>query len=299
MKLTCNCCFDEDVHINQAVTCDDHHIACTECVSRAVKVAIGENKTVRCFEENCSKLYTDSVVARAFPFDEVVRKAYAVILHRHEMQQAALENLYACPFCDNQVIIEDRQALNFRCNGCGAESCRNCRQRTHEGPCVDALTREELEMEKVILRCVCGLPMERRDGCNKLACTQCRRKWCWICKATLGARPYEHFVDRGVGCRLYGDRAADQVFVATARPAVVRNHIERVGYLGNGVVGLNIPHEACPDQEEIERRQRRREAEKCTWFFRHGAACRFRGKAVYGGVCGKHINAARRAGHPY
>lgn len=296
MKLTCNCCFDDEININNAVVCSKDHVACTDCISRAVKIAVGENSVVRCFTGTCDEVFPDNIISRAFPFDETIKTAYGVILQRHSMKEASLDNLYACPFCDNEVIIEDQRALNFRCNGCSKESCRNCRQLRHDGDCLEIHSREEMETEKFILRCLCGVALVRGDACNKLTCAQCRRTWCWICKAKLGGRPYDHFSElggRGRKCPQWGERPADQVFVQTAQPAVVRNHIERVGFLGNGTIGLGIVGDGCPRDPREGGGPIRHQREKlvCGWIKLNGEPCTFKGKARQGGVCGKHRRA--------
>lgn len=305
MKLTCSCCFDEELSVNHAVACENQHISCTECILRAVHVAVGENSIVRCFAQNCGQIFPDNVIARAFPFGNPAKDRYSIILHRYMLSEANVDNLYACPFCDNQVIIEDQQAQFFRCNGCNQKSCRNCHQAEHTGQCMPIHEREDFETDNFLLTCQCGVRMYRGDACNKLSCPQCRKTWCWICKAKLGGRPYEHFRPQGI-CELYGERPANQVFAASAQPAVVRNHIELVGFLGNGTVGMGLVEEeagACPGApgapthalvEQAAEQNHLDQQFICIWTKSNGEPCTYRAKHTLG-VCGYHIRSARRA----
>lgn len=286
--LKCTACFDDNISINNAVTCQDGHVSCTECIQRAIKIAVGSNQRINCFA-NCGKTYDDIALWKAIPFDDNLRRAYDAIVQREELAESGIKNLHACPFCDNKVVIEQEGSSTFRCNGCKRESCIHCKQVKHDGPCI---SQTDKDTENFILRCFCGLPIVRGDACNKIKCPQCRRQWCWICKKNLlGAVPYEHF--DGGKCPLYGERPKDQKFAVNKMPAVVRKRLTNVGLVGLGI----DEKEACPppNQEVVQRRRRppppnqnvQKRRPMCQGRTIKGKICKFRAKRR--GFCLHHI----------
>jgi hypothetical protein len=237
MNFTCCCCFD-DITVNHVVSCPSGHLSCIECINRAMSVCVGEQTIIKCFDQSgCSQNYTENALCRATP-NYKLKKAYDNIVALKSIRSSGLEDTCECPFCNNIVLLDYKGDI-FYCNACERHSCTRCKKDKHDGPCNLKRRKEEEETENFILKCFCNSPLVRADGCNKLTCYNCRTNWCWICKANLKGSYhsiYEHFNSNGKNlekkCKLYGDRAKNQVFVEILekdRPKL-RKQIENQGY---------------------------------------------------------------------
>jgi len=137
-----------------------------------------------------------------------------------------ISNMYLklCQNKDCGSIIEITPPINIydnqvTCPLCKVTWCKTClRQPYHFGKtCIQvelednyseyAQTINKKIEEGILKKCPqCQVPTEKeRDndgnfvGCNKITCTHCGIKWCWLCNATnIG---YEHFnVNNNAGC---------------------------------------------------------------------------------------------------
>jgi hypothetical protein len=124
-----------------------------------------------------------------------------------------------CPTLDCQNIIRIHPQDSIRhtsCENCRATWCRNCMaQPYHEDmSCLEyeaSLSNTEngkliakLFNDGVLKLCPqCRVPITKQQdgqgidlGCNKIICSSCEVKWCWLCGETnIG---YEHFNSQGV-----------------------------------------------------------------------------------------------------
>jgi TRIAD3 protein (E3 ubiquitin-protein ligase RNF216) len=59
---------------------------------------------------------------------------YAGIIQRKELEEAGIEGLESCPYCNFALIIENPDERLFACQSddCGAVSCRKCRKHVSE-----------------------------------------------------------------------------------------------------------------------------------------------------------------------
>ncbi len=210
-------------------------------MERAISVAVGDRQQLTCLI--CSALNPNGTVCKE-PYDELaikrstqnvnLRKAYDVVVAQKALHNTEIPNTYRCPFCDNAVILESdvNTYSRFRCNGCSRVSCRRCRTGAHEGSCDPQRRREEEETETFLVTCYCGSRFYRGDGCNKVTCDNCRKRWCWLCKANLGATSWLHFRNEhdinDKRCRLYGERTTDQRYSVPLIPARIPTVRRRV-----------------------------------------------------------------------
>ena len=130
------------------------------------------------------------------------------------------ENLSLCPTRDCPNIIRTHPQdpiMHTYCDMCSATWCRHCMiQPYHEGmSCLEheakigatengKLVAKMLEEGSLKLCPRCKAPTtKQRDaegnyvGCNKVMCTSCYVKWCWLCGETNIS--YQHFNTEGVG----------------------------------------------------------------------------------------------------
>jgi hypothetical protein len=126
-------------------------------------------------------------------------------------------NLYLCPSKDCGEIVEthpDHPISRTMCQTCNFIWCRLCQTSPyHEGmSCLEYecfknntengkfILEKKLKGEIEFCPC-CRVPTEKvKDengtfvSCNKIICSQCNRKWCWICKAI--DIDYDHYNEK-------------------------------------------------------------------------------------------------------
>lgn len=123
-------------------------------------------------------------------------------------------NNYMCPEekC-GQVFEVDEEfpGNNLQCHiGCKSSWCRQCLARPyHEGKSCSEYEAEqkntqhgkfmwEMKAKGLIKFCpLCRVATYRNGGCNKMTCSQCGIKWCWLCKEKN--INYDHFNSEGAG----------------------------------------------------------------------------------------------------
>jgi hypothetical protein len=116
-------------------------------------------------------------------------------------------NIYVCPNKDCGDIVETVEGepnSSTTCQSCNTNWCKVCNVSPfHEGiSCIEHEASQNntengkyiwnLKQEGVLKFCpMCRSPTLKRDGCNKMHCSICNVKWCWICKAL--AISYDHY----------------------------------------------------------------------------------------------------------
>ena len=128
--------------------------------------------------------------------------------------------MYSCGNCHEISDVGDYEFKDYFCIACKTNTCFKCKLAPHEGLC--AKDKEDEDKTKAYVIECCGTPFIRGDACNKVTCQTCKTKYCWICKAKN--IEYNHFVDDGKGCHLFGERPevkASKVVVPKAPKVVV------------------------------------------------------------------------------
>jgi len=78
----------------------------------------------------CKMTFPDSELRRILP--EKLFDLYEHICQRRDIEQAGLEGLEECPFCDFKVVIdadfEEDKVLTCQNEECGKVSCRKCKK---------------------------------------------------------------------------------------------------------------------------------------------------------------------------
>lgn len=298
----CCCCFT-DADLNNLLTCPIGHITCSDCLERALQVAVGDRTVIQCFHESgCTEHFSEIAIRRATE-DLRLRKAYNNVVAVKNFTDAGVEDIYSCPFCDNVVSLDaDIEKFQFfHCHSCDKTSCRQCSDEKHDGPCNKQRRQEEELTDKFILTCRCNARIFRGDGCNHLQCTLCRKHWCWLCKQQLfgsKANMYRHFQGQGGDgvCELYKERPEDQVFAEPAQTTQITRHridtdsiivTQTPQIVGYGIGCATAPTAAGGPQ----RRQRAPRAVLGTCighYKKTGENCRLKAKRNGNGLCGYH-----------
>ncbi|KAH9499503.1 E3 ubiquitin-protein ligase rnf14 [Bulinus truncatus] len=227
---TCDVCMEEKPgsQFLRLVNCDDHK-QCKNCCKGWIEALIkdGAVSDLRCPGYKCDKLILPTEVASVV--SEELYQRYDKLLLKTAFD--VMPDVMNCPrpFCQFPVVLEDNLGL---CQKCRHAFCGRC-QNTYHGhsPCKlksemfamlfdeyessSAERRLELEMrygKQVIQRAIeetksnqwlesnskqcpcCSTFIQKKDGCNKMTCTNCRAFFCWLCQQELSkANPYAHY----------------------------------------------------------------------------------------------------------
>lgn len=219
--MDCGCCFTEQP-INRMTHCngDEPHFFCLDCAKRNVEVDIGQSRCrPKCMDvSGCSGGF-DRVQLLHF-LELKTFEALERMQQQEDIRLAGLDDLEECPFCDFKAICPpvdvDRE---FRCGNpeCTKVSCRLCRRETHIPQSCEEFAKEnkltvrhavEEAMTQALVRSCnkCKTPFIKEFGCNKMSCSKCGTKQCYVCSKTVA--DYQHFdsVPHGAGpggCPLY------------------------------------------------------------------------------------------------
>ncbi|KAL1746733.1 hypothetical protein HDZ31DRAFT_33489, partial [Schizophyllum fasciatum] len=221
--IECGCCFTSYPFFKM-IQCTDAHLFCKDCMLSYAETKLGSHDIkITCMDQSgCKELFPESELRRLLPAK--LMALYDRVKQRKEIEQAGLDGLEECPFCEYKCVIENPDEKLFRCGNvddCGAISCRSCKKLDHlpktckeveEDKKLDSQHLVEEAMSKALVRnCPnnqCRKPFIKDDGCNKIVCTNCRTLSCYLCRKVIAG--YEHFdqtapgtVSRSNKCRLW------------------------------------------------------------------------------------------------
>ncbi|EPS40224.1 hypothetical protein H072_5994 [Dactylellina haptotyla CBS 200.50] len=202
----CQCCFGE-IPSAQLTQCLDGHIFCLECGRRNAETEIGRQRyKLLCMDgSGCRQEFSAKEIQRFC--DTKMQDALERLEQRDVLQQAGIDGLSECPFCDFAAIVppveEDRE---FRCLNpdCMTTSCRLCNKPTHVPLTCEEHSKnenqnlrknvEEAMTEALLRKCGnCGLAYVKESGCNKIICSRCSAMNCYLCSKVI--KDYKHFND--------------------------------------------------------------------------------------------------------
>ncbi|KAJ4361630.1 hypothetical protein N0V95_001707 [Ascochyta clinopodiicola] len=213
----CQCCFTE-YPLNRMVSCGgkDTHLFCLDCPRQYIETEMGQSKCRPvCFASTeCKSTFSRQQLKQVLSDRTFERLEH--MQQQEDIAAAGLDFLSECPFCDFKMecppVDEDRE---FRCQStkCGKTSCRLCQRETHIPLTCDEASKdgkltlrhvvEEAMSAALIRKCnQCNHPFVKDHGCNKMSCTHCGNKQCYICSKNVDK--YEHFGDVRKGhCALH------------------------------------------------------------------------------------------------
>uniref|UniRef100_T1J9K2 RING-type domain-containing protein n=1 Tax=Strigamia maritima TaxID=126957 RepID=T1J9K2_STRMM len=242
--MTCECCFEDELLLEDMLPCVDDHLFCKDCIRRQAEINIGANNLhFPCFNGYCKKHFSMKVLQsclKANIFSIVLRK-----VQEEEIRRAEIPDLETCSFCSFCAIMPDPNDKVFKCLNpeCLKESCRLCKELNHvplrcneieNKTEVDMRTFIENKMTDAFLRTCpnCKRRFFKDYGCNKMTCT-CGQLMCYVCRKPI--KDYEHF-DKIINgksdkCQLYSnDREMERVelqkTVVEAREEYIKKHPE-------------------------------------------------------------------------
>ncbi|KAL1957392.1 hypothetical protein VTO42DRAFT_6072 [Malbranchea cinnamomea] len=225
-QVECQCCFT-DVPIKRTIACRGlmAHRFCADCIKKQAETQIGMLKCdMKCMtQDNCGAPFRPSKLNKIL--GQVLYDKLTSIQQHRELQEADIEGLHECPFCDFKAIAPPiNEDCQFACQNpaCRKISCRKCGKESHKGKTCEEVNKdrhlptvhriEEAMSEAVIRHCPlrgCNTPMVKEFGCNKLQCPRCGGSMCYICKKSI--RGYEHFNVPWSTCPLFDNVHQEQI----------------------------------------------------------------------------------------
>lgn len=259
-----------------------HHLVCCDCAKTYVETLMGDLKCrPECMADTeCKGTYTRAELQRFLPATSFER--LGKLQQEDDLLKSGLE-FEECPFCDFKMIIEvdieiDRE---FRCiaEDCRQVSCRMCKKKSHvPKSCVEAKEDEKLDhkhaveearSEAAIRLCnKCKTPFFKEFGCNKMTCSKCGNKQCYICNENV--KDYGHFNNPPRGTQTSGATKAscplhdhdmtaaqrDEARAKAAEEAVIAKIREARPDISEEELKVNLPESTTPTQDELERLER-------------------------------------------
>ncbi|KAJ4986687.1 ring finger domain-containing protein [Stagonosporopsis vannaccii] len=241
----CQCCFTE-YPLNRMISCSgkDMHLFCMNCPKQYIETEMGQSKCrPKCFASTECK----GTFSRAQLQQVLDAKSFERLEHMQQQQDiaaAGLDFLSECPFCDFKAecppVEEDKE---FRCQNtkCGKTSCRLCDKETHIPlSCEEAKKDGQLTLRHVVEEAMsaalirkcnnCQRPFIKDYGCNKMSCSHCGNKQCYLCSKDVNN--YEHFGDPNKGrCALHDnvEETHEQAVKKAADDAMAQVRAENPG----------------------------------------------------------------------
>ena len=113
----CHCCFDDKVHLEDLISCDQEHMFCPQCVNRGCETAIGDSKDeLKCFAD-CDGKFPLSSIQRVL--DPVIFEKYCQRLQIEEIVAAGVQDLEYCKNCGSANVCNPNSKVFF----CQNEEC--------------------------------------------------------------------------------------------------------------------------------------------------------------------------------
>uniref|UniRef100_T1J9J9 RING-type domain-containing protein n=1 Tax=Strigamia maritima TaxID=126957 RepID=T1J9J9_STRMM len=204
--MTCECCFEEELLLDDMLPCPKDHLFCKICICRQAEINIGANKLqFPCFNGYCKEDFSMTVLQKCLKpnvFSIILRK-----VQEEEIRRAQIADLESCPFCSFSAIMPDPNDKVFKCLNpeCLKSSCRLCKELNHvplrcneveKKPEVDMRTFIENKMSDALMRTCpkCKCRLIKYEGCNRMTCT-CGQMMCYLCRQPIDG--YSHFESFG------------------------------------------------------------------------------------------------------
>lgn len=118
------------------IQCGDGHLFCQECMMKYSAVLLGEhNPQIVCMDlSGCKHPFAETELSRFMP--EKMMELYQCLKQTKEIEEAEIEGLEGCPFCEYKAIVDQADEKLFQCErkDCGVVSCRMCKKLVRIAP---------------------------------------------------------------------------------------------------------------------------------------------------------------------
>ncbi|KAK6353951.1 hypothetical protein TWF730_008371 [Orbilia blumenaviensis] len=161
------------------------HIYCNECLQRMAALAARNEASYP--TQCCGLTVTFRLLSLVLPDDDLQRYLDAGREFSSE-RRLYCANTRCFRFIPDDANSDPRDGT-ARCGACGLNTCPQCRELRHRGPCVrtrDMQRLRDLVRENGWQNCSrCGRAIERVDGCHHMTCV-CGHEFCYTCGADYG-----------------------------------------------------------------------------------------------------------------
>ncbi|XP_068590654.1 E3 ubiquitin-protein ligase RNF144B [Cebidichthys violaceus] len=218
-------------------------VFCSACLEQYVQLAImeGGGAPITCPDMACLKtgVLLDSEIASLAPEDQVE------LYQRLKFERGVkLDPSKAwCPVLECQSVCSvqlstEGQPNAVPCPSCHTVFCSGCRGPWQDGhtcpelqpmmsPSRESRARSSSDTDMPIKQCpMCGIYIERNQGCAQMLCKSCKHTFCWYCLQNLDGDIFLRHYDKGP-CRNK---------LGHSRASVMWNRTQVVGIL----VGVSI-----------------------------------------------------------
>ncbi|XP_068133585.1 E3 ubiquitin-protein ligase RNF14-like isoform X3 [Hyperolius riggenbachi] len=237
-QFVCSICFCEKLGSECTYFKQCSHVYCNSCLKDYFEIQIkdGQVHSLNCPEIKCTSIATPGQVKALVEIELFSR--YDRLLLQSSLD--LMTDVVYCPrpSCRTPVMKEPVGNMGI-CSGCKYAFCCLCWMAYHAiSPCrmtaedivklrddywdADEEGKRFLEKKfgkKAVMKIVedipnlkwlkenskacpsCASKIEKYEGCNKMACTVCKKYFCWLCLSILSADdPYKHFNDPNSVC---------------------------------------------------------------------------------------------------
>ncbi|XP_050293584.1 E3 ubiquitin-protein ligase RNF144A isoform X2 [Anthonomus grandis grandis] len=200
--ILCKLCLDEVplLCVSRIRQCDCAF--CLKCMKSYVEFEISEGAyDISCPDAQCS---SQGVLEE----DEIQRLVGSDLLEKHNKYRLNREieldkSRMWCPRAGCETVCrlcptQPCSPQSVQCPTCSTDFCSNCKLEWHEGVTCDEHTKRLAKEGKtipdagipfdpdLIKRCpMCGVPIEKDEGCAQMMCKRCKHVFCWYCLASL------------------------------------------------------------------------------------------------------------------
>ncbi|XP_074416058.1 LOW QUALITY PROTEIN: E3 ubiquitin-protein ligase RNF144B [Carassius auratus] len=240
--IHCKLCLTDRPELETSTLQSCNCVFCVQCLRQYVQLAIrdGAGSAISCPDPACKNTGTllDSELALFAPSDQV--ELYQRLRFERGVQ---LDPSKAwCPMLDCQAVCSltpgtEGKPLPVPCPACRAVFCCGCRSPWIDGhscsqhqplmaPSADSAL-SSADTDAAIKQCpMCGVYIERNQGCAQMLCKSCKHTFCWYCLQNLDGDIFLRHYDKGP-CRNK---------LGHSRASVMWNRTQVVGIL----VGVSI-----------------------------------------------------------
>ncbi|KAM3614282.1 uncharacterized protein V6R79_012130 [Siganus canaliculatus] len=244
-KVYCKLCLSEQPPAASRELQSCHCIFCTVCLQQYVQLAImeGGGAPITCPDMACQNtgVLLDPEIAALAPAEQ------AELYQRLKFERGVkLDPSKAwCPVLECQAVCSllpntEGQPTAVPCPTCRAVFCSGCRGPWQDGhtcperqpmmspsPSHESRVRSDSGSDLPIKQCpMCGIYIERNQGCAQMLCKSCKHTFCWYCLQNLDGDIFLRHYDKGP-CRNK---------LGHSRASVMWNRTQVVGIL----VGVSI-----------------------------------------------------------
>lgn len=243
LQVFCKLCLSEQPSTATTELQSCKCIYCTACLQQYVQLAImeGGGAPITCPDMACQKtgVLLDSEIASLAAADQV-----ELFLRLKFERGVKLDPSKAwCPVLECQAVCSvqpstEGQPAAVPCPTCRAIFCSGCRGLWQDGhacpeqqpmmtPSHESRARSDSDSDVPIKQCpMCGIYIERNQGCAQMLCKSCKHTFCWYCLQNLDGDIFLRHYDKGPCKNKLGH----------SRASVMWNRTQVVGIL----VGVSI-----------------------------------------------------------